>query len=212
MRVKIIGQRDKKTNQKICDALQKANPALYATVRELIDTDISLSAFLKIWKSHKVGIIEKLSNGRLTNEDGALQFYLYIKKLREKKHLKENLKQFQLVKRMLDELHLRDDERLFLNKQYYSLKNKIEIAEEETSDEEDGVDDEAEDEAEEADNVDGVDDAEDDEAKDDADNVDDDNEEKVESAYEKKRRLQILANRKKIQELRNLFKRKHSNK
>ena len=89
MRVKIIGQRDKKTNTRICDALQKANPALYATVRELIDTDISLSAFLKIWKSHKVGIIEKLSNGRLTNEDGALQFYLYIKKLREKKHLKE---------------------------------------------------------------------------------------------------------------------------
>ena len=53
---------------------------------------------------------------------------------------------------------------------------------------------------------------EDNEAKDDntedADNVDDDEE----SAYEKKRRLQILANRKKIQELRNLFKRKHSNK
>ena len=189
MRVKIIGQRDKKTNRKICDALQKANPALYATVRELIDTDISLSAFLKIWKSHKVGIIEKLSNGRLKNEDGALQFYLYIKKLREKKHLKENVKQFRLVKRMLDNLHLQDDERLFLNKQYYSLKNKIEIAEEETSDEEDSV--------------------EDNEAKDDntedADDVDDDE-------YEKKRRLQILANRKKIQELRNLFKRKHSNK
>ena len=148
MRVKIIGQRDKKTNRKICDALQKANPALYATVRELIDTDISLSAFLKIWKSHKVGIIEKLSNGRLKNEDGALQFYLYIKKLREKKHLKENVKQFRLVKRMLDNLHLQDDERLFLNKQYYSLKNKIEIAEEETSDEEDGVEDGVEDEAE----------------------------------------------------------------
>ena len=200
MRVKIIGQRDKKTNRKICDALQKANPALYATVRELIDTDISLSAFLKIWKSHKVGIIEKLSNGRLKNEDGALQFYLYIKKLREKKHLKENVKQFRLVKRMLDNLHLQDDERLFLNKQYYSLKNKIEIAEEETSDEEDGVEDEAEDSVE--DNE-----AEDDNTED-ADNVDDDEE----SAYEKKRRLQILANRKKIQELRNLFKRKHSNK
>ena len=195
MRVKIIGQRDKKTNRKICDALQKANPALYATVRELIDTDISLSAFLKIWKSHKVGIIEKLSNGRLKNEDGALQFYLYIKKLREKKHLKENVKQFRLVKRMLDNLHLQDDERLFLNKQYYSLKNKIEIAEEETSDEEDGAKD---------DDVDDVDEAKDDNTED-ADDVDDDE-------YEKKRRLQILANRKKIQELRNLFKRKHSNK
>ena len=78
MRVKIIGQRDKRTNGQICDALQKANPALYATVRELIDTDISLSAFLKIWKAHNVGIIENLSNGRLTDEDGALQFYVYI--------------------------------------------------------------------------------------------------------------------------------------
>ena len=143
MRVKFIGQRDKRTNGQICDALQKANPALYATVRELIDTDISLSAFLKIWKAHNVGIIENLSNGRLTDEDGALQFYVYIKKLREKKHLKENLYQFQLIKRMLDDLELRDDERLFLNKQYYSLRNKIEIAEEETSDEEDGVENEA---------------------------------------------------------------------
>ena len=121
MRVKIIGQRDKRTNGQICDALQKANPALYATVRELIDTDISLSAFLKIWKAHNVGIIENLSNGRLTDEDGALQFYVYIKKLREKKHLKENLNQFQLIKRMLDDLELRDDERLFLNKQLAGL-------------------------------------------------------------------------------------------
>ena len=183
---------------------------MYATVRELIDTYISLSAFLKIWKSHKVGIIEKLSNGRLTNEDGALQFYLYIKKLREKKHLKENLKQFQLVKRMLDDLELRDDERLFLNKQYYSLRNKIEIAEEETSDEDGVEDDEAEDDDGVQEDIDD-DGVEDDEAKDDstedADNVDDDEE----SAYEKKRRLQILANRKKIQELRrNLFKRKQT--
>jgi len=172
---------------------------LYATVRELIDTDISLSAFLKIWKAHNVGIIENLSNGRLTDEDGALQFYVYIKKLREKKHLKENLNQFQLIKRMLDDLELRDDERLFLNKQYYSLRNKIEIAEEETSDEEDGVENEAKDDIDD----DGVgNDA--DEAKDDdgVDNVDDD---------EKKRRLKILSNRRKIRELRrNLFKRKQT--
>ena len=199
MRVKIIGQRDKRTNGQICDALQKANPALYATVRELIDTDISLSAFLKIWKAHNVGIIENLSNGRLTDEDGALQFYVYIKKLREKKHLKENLNQFQLIKRMLDDLELRDDERLFLNKQYYSLRNKIEIAEEETSDEEDGVENDA-DEAKDDGDIDEADEAKDD--IDDADNVDDD---------EKKRRLKILYNQRKIRELRrNLFKRKQT--
>ena len=195
---------------------------MYATVRELIDTDISLSAFLKIWKAHNVGIIENLSNGRLTDEDGALQFYVYIKKLREKKHLKENLNQFQLIKRMLDDLELRDDERLFLNKQYYSLRNKIEIAEEETSDEEDGVENEAdeakddgvENEADEAkdDSTEDADEAKDDdgvendadEAKDDdgVDNVDDD---------EKKRRLKILSNQRKIRELRrNLFKRKQT--
>ena len=134
------------------------------------------------------------------------------------KHLKENLNQFQLIKRMLDDLELRDDERLFLNKQYYSLRNKIEIAEEETSDEEDGVgneeeddidDDGVENDADEAKDAGDIDDGvenEADEAKDDstedADNVDDD---------EKKRRLKILSNRRKIRELRrNLFKRKQT--
>ena len=85
---------------------------------------------------------------------------------------------------MLENLDLRDDKRLWLNKHYYGLKQKIEIAEEDSSDEEDADAQEAEadtDEAEEA-------------------------EANKESSYEEKRRLRILANRKKIQELSSLFK------
>jgi len=118
MYLKIKGQIDKTKNLLICDALEKNYPALYATIRELAQTEISLTSFLKIWKAHNVSIIEKLSDGRLTNEDVAVQFHVYIKKRRAKKHLKDNLKQFQLVKRMLENLDLRDDERLWLNKHY----------------------------------------------------------------------------------------------
>ena len=86
---------------------------------------------------------------------------------------------------MLENLDLRDDERLWLNKHYYGLKQKIDIAEEDTlamkktpmrlkptmkSP------------------------------------MNADTEANEESSYEKKRRLRILANRKKIQELSSLFK------
>ena len=184
MHIKIKGQIDKTNNLVICDALEKQYPALYATIRELAQTEISLTSFLKIWKSHKVDIIEKLSDGRLTNEDVAVQFHVYIKKRRAKKHLKDNLKQFQLIKRMLENLDLRDDERLWLNKHYYGLKQKIDIAEEDSSDEEDA-------DAQEA----GADTDDTQEA-----------EANEESSYEEKRRLRIVANRKKIQELSSLFK------
>ena len=135
MYLKIKGQIDKKNNLLICDALEKQYPALYA---KCIGTNgISLTSFLKIWKAHNVSIIEKLSDGRLTSEDVAVQFHVYMKKRRAKKHLKDNLKQFQLLKQMLENLDLRDDERLWLNKHYYGLKQKIDIAEEDSSDEED---------------------------------------------------------------------------
>ena len=182
MYLKIKGQIDKTNNLLICDGLEKNYPALYATIRELAQTEISLTSFLKIWKAHNVSIIEKLSDGRLTSEDVAVQFHVYIKKRRAKKHLKDNLKQFQLVKQMLENLDLRDDERLWLNKHFYGLKQKIDIAEEDSSDEED-ADAQANDEE-------------------DADEA----EANEESSYEEKRRLRILANRKKIQELSSLFK------
>ena len=184
MYLKIKGQIDKTNNLLICDGLEKQYPALYATIRELAQTEISLTSFLKIWKAHNVSIIEKLSDGRLTNEDVAVQFHVYIKKRRAKKHLKDNLKQFQLVKQMLENLDLRDDERLWLNKHYYGLKQKIDIAEEDTSSDEEDAD-----EAQEADEADT-----------------DDAQANEESSYEEKRRLRILANRKKIQELSSLFK------
>ena len=187
MHIKIKGQIDKKNTLVICDALEKNYPALYATIRELAQTEISLTSFLKIWKAHNVSIIEKLSDGRLTSEDVAVQFHVYIKKRRAKKHLKDNLNQFQLVKQMLENLDLRDDERLWLNKHYYGLKQKIDIAEEDTSsDEEDADAQEVEANEEEADEA--------------------DTEANEESSYEEKRRLRILANRKKIQELSSLFK------
>ena len=182
MHIKIKGQIDKTNNLLICDGLEKQYPALYATIRELAQTEISLTSFLKIWKAHNVSIIEKLSDGRLTSEDVAVQFHVYIKKRRAKKHLKDNLKQFQLVKQMLENLDLRDDERLWLNKHYYGLKQKIDIAEEDSSDEEDA-------DAQEADEADT-----------------DDAQANEESSYEEKRRLRIVANRKKIQELSSLFK------
>ena len=184
MHIKIKGQIDKTKNLVICDALEEQYPALYATIRELAQTEISLTSFLKIWKAHNVSIIEKLSDGRLTSEDVAVQFHVYRKKRRAKKHLKDNLKQFQLLKQMLENLDLRDDERLWLNKHYYGLKQKIDIAEEDSSDEEDADAQEAE-----------ANDEEPDEA-----------EANKESSYEEKRRLRILANRKKIQELSSLFK------
>ena len=90
---------------------------------------------------------------------------------------------------MLENLDLRDDERLWLNKHFYGLKQKIDIAEDISSDEEDA------DEAEEAEA--DTDEAEEAEA---------DTEANEESSYEEKRRLRILANRKKIQELSSLFK------
>ena len=188
MYLKIKGQIDKKNNLLICDALEKQYPALYTTIRELAQTqtEISLTSFLKIWKAHNVSIIEKLSDGRLTSEDVAVQFHVYIKKRRAKKHLKDNLKQFQLVKQMLENLDLRDDERLWLNKHYYGLKQKIDIAEEDTSSDEEDAD------AQEA------------EANDEEDA--DEAEANKESSYEEKRRLRIVANRKKIQELSSLFK------
>ena len=189
MYLKIKGQIDKKNNLVICDALEKNYPALYATIRELAQTEISLTSFLKIWKAHNVSIIEKLSDGRLTSEDVAVQFHVYIKKRRAKKHLKDNLKQFQLVKQMLENLDLRDDERLWLNKHYYGLKQKIDIAEEDTSSDEEDAD-----EAQEV------------EANDEEDSDEADTEANEESSYEEKRRLRIVANRKKIQELSSLFK------
>jgi len=189
MYLKIKGQIDKTNNLLICDGLEKNYPALYATIRELAQTEISLTSFLKIWKAHNVSIIEKLSNGRLTSEDVAVQFHVYIKKRRAKKHLKENLNQFQLVKCMLENLDLRDDERLWLNKHFYGLKQKIDIAEDISSDEED---------ADEAQEIEAdTDEAEEAEA---------DTEANKESSYEEKRRLRIVANRKKIQELSSLFK------
>ena len=189
MYLKIKGQIDKTNNLVICDALEKNYPALYATIRELAQTEISLTSFLKIWKAHNVSIIEKLSDGRLTDEDVAVQFHVYIKKRRAKKHLKDNLKQFQLVKQMLENLDLRDDERLWLNKHYYGLKQKIDIAEEDTSSDEEDADEAQEADAQEEDS----DEAQADEANE-------------ESSYEEKRRLRIVANRKKIQELSSLFK------
>ena len=185
MHIKIKGQIDKKNTLVICDALEKNYPALYATIRELAQTEISLTSFLKIWKAHNVSIIEKLSDGRLTSEDVAVQFHVYIKKRRAKKHLKDNLNQFQLVKQMLENLDLRDDERLWLNKHFYGLKQKIDIAEEDTSSDEEDADAQANDEE--------ADEAQEAEAN-------------KESSYEEKRRLRILANRKKIQELSSLFK------
>ena len=183
MYLKIKGQIDKTNNLLICDGLEKNYPALYATIRELAQTEISLTSFLKIWKAHNVSIIEKLSDGRLTSEDVAVQFHVYRKKRRAKKHLQENLKQFQLVKQMLENLDLRDDERLWLNKHYYGLKQKIDIAEEDTSSDEEDANAQANDEE----------DADDAQAN-------------KESSYEEKRRLRIVANRKKIQELSSLFK------
>ena len=204
MHIKIKGQIDKTNNLLICDALEKNYPALYATIRELAQTEISLTSFLKIWKAHNVSIIEKLSDGRLTNEDVAVQFHVYIKKRRAKKHLQENLKQFQLLKRMLENLDLRDDERLWLNKHYYGLKQKIDIAEDTSSDEEDADAQEAEaNDEEDADEAQEVD-AQEEEDADEADT--DDAQANKESSYEEKRRLRIVANRKKIQELSSLFK------
>ena len=105
------------------------NP-LQKVLEYLLLADCSLSLYLRAFAAANLDeVVYKGSGGRLTTDDVALQFWLLHKRSRARQQYRKNLETRRLVRPILDNIDLSEEQYRWVNRHYMKIQMQIELAE-----------------------------------------------------------------------------------
>ena len=96
----------------------------------LLLADCSLNLFLRAFAAANLDeVVYKGSGGRLTTDDVALQFWLLHKRTVARQKYRKNLEQLSLLRPILDNISLSEEQYQWVNRHYMGIQMQIELAE-----------------------------------------------------------------------------------